>query len=118
MTVRVGEAAKADDFPSAASKLLGNVQLRRNVRHATDVITTKRAQVVSEISDWQELRESARQIKEHTLRYLDFYLEQFEETCVGPVGMCIGLAMPTKPTALLREFFRHVVTQRSSRSKR
>lgn len=86
MTIRVGEAADAADFPSAAGKLLANTQLRRNVRHATEVIRSKRARVVEEMPDWEALRESARQIKEHTLRYLDVYLEQFEEACTRAGG--------------------------------
>jgi L-lactate dehydrogenase complex protein LldF len=37
--------------------------------------------------DWQELRESGRQIKEHTLKHLDFYLEQFEANCTKAGGV-------------------------------
>ena len=47
MSVHVGQAAEAPAFPVAAHKLLGNAQLRRNVRHATDVIRAKRAKVVA-----------------------------------------------------------------------
>jgi L-lactate dehydrogenase complex protein LldF len=86
MTVRVGEAANAPAFPAAADKALGNTQLRHNVRHATDVIRGKRARVVGEMPDWQALRESARQIKQHTLRHLDFYLARFEENCTRAGG--------------------------------
>jgi L-lactate dehydrogenase complex protein LldF len=86
MSVRVGEAANAPEFPRAAKKLMADTQLRHNVRHATDVIRGKRAKVVAEMPDWQQLREAAHQIKEHTLRHLDSYLQQFEEACVGVGG--------------------------------
>lgn len=86
MTVRVGKAAQAPDFPDAAQKLLGNAQLRNNLRHATNVIRNKRARVVGEMPDWQELRDSAHQLKEHTLRFLDTYLQQFEENCTRAGG--------------------------------
>jgi L-lactate dehydrogenase complex protein LldF len=86
VTVRVGEAAQAQDFPAAARKLLTNTQLRHNVRHATSVIRGKRARVVGEMADWEELRQAGHQIKEHTLQYLDFYLEQFEEACTRAGG--------------------------------
>jgi L-lactate dehydrogenase complex protein LldF len=69
--IRVGDAADAPSFPDAARTLLGNAQLRKNVRHATEVIRNKRAGVVGEMPDWQDLREAARQIKGHTLRHLD-----------------------------------------------
>ncbi|MBV9155222.1 MAG: iron-sulfur cluster-binding protein [Acidobacteriaceae bacterium] len=86
MSVRVGEAAQAPDFPAAAKDLLANAQLRKNVRHATDVITNKRAKVVVEMSDWQALRESGHRIKEHVLRHLDYYLDQFEAACTAAGG--------------------------------
>jgi L-lactate dehydrogenase complex protein LldF len=86
MSVYVGEAAAAAKFPAAAKKLIGNTQLRHNVRHATNVIRSKRAKVVAEVADWQQLRDAAHEIKQHTLRYLDFYLEQFEAACTKAGG--------------------------------
>ena len=86
MSVHVGEAAQAPDFPSAAQKLMANTQLRHNVRHATDVIRRKRARVVGEMSDWQQLREAGQRIKDDTLRHLDHYLLQFEEACTRAGG--------------------------------
>ena len=86
MSERVGEAATAPAFPDAAKRLMTNQQLRRNVRHATEVIRGKRSKVVGEMPDWEMLRESGHQIKEHTLRHLDFYLEQFEQACMRAGG--------------------------------
>lgn len=71
----------APPFPKAARVLLHDIQLRKNLHHATDVIQTKRARVVSELPDWQALRETGQRIREHTMAYLDTYLEQFEENC-------------------------------------
>ena len=65
---------------------LANAQLRRNVRHATTVIRNKRASVVGEMDDWEALRDAAHAIKDHTLRYLDVYLAQFEERCTRAGG--------------------------------
>ena len=84
--LRVGDAASAPPFPEAAKDSLANAQMRRNVRHATDVIRTKRATVVGEMPDWQQLREAARQIKAHVLRHLDAYLEDFERNCTNAGG--------------------------------
>jgi len=50
-------------FPMAAREMLEDTQLRKNVRHATEVIQAKRARVVGEMPDWQQLRESGRQIR-------------------------------------------------------
>ena len=84
--IRVGNAAEAAPFEQGAKLALANGQLRRNVKHATDVIRTKRAAVVGEMPDWEALREAGRQIKAHTLRHLDSYLEEFEANCTRAGG--------------------------------
>ncbi|HEX6869154.1 MAG TPA: hypothetical protein VF119_10140, partial [Candidatus Limnocylindrales bacterium] len=43
-------------FPVAARTALADDQLRRNLRHATTTIRTKRARAVAERDDWEELR--------------------------------------------------------------
>ena len=86
MSIRVGDAAEARPFQKAALTLLDDTQLRRNVRNATDLITLKRAAVVGEQDDWQQLRSAASAVKAHTLRYLDHYLLQFEAACAAAGG--------------------------------
>jgi L-lactate dehydrogenase complex protein LldF len=66
------------DFPSAARVGLANGQLRANLHHATQTIRAKRAGVVAELPDWEELRETGREIKADVLARLDEYLVQFE----------------------------------------
>ena len=65
-------------FPQAARHELANAQLRANLRRATDTIRDKRARVVAEVPDWEELREAGRAIKADVLARLDEYLVQFE----------------------------------------
>ena len=72
-------------FPEAARRELANVQLRANLRAATDTIRAKRARVVEELPDWEELREAGRAIKADVLAHLDEYLVQFE-TAVQSAG--------------------------------
>lgn len=80
------DPATSPAFPKAAKKSLADQQLRKNVRHATDVIQAKRGRMVAERDDWQDLRESGSQIRQHTLRYLDQYLEEFERNCTAAGG--------------------------------
>ena len=77
----------APTFPMAARSMMGDTQLRKNVRHATDVIQAKRARVVGEMPDWQELREAGKQIRQHTMEHLDLYLELFEQNCTRAGGV-------------------------------
>ncbi|KWX03165.1 iron-sulfur cluster-binding protein [Carbonactinospora thermoautotrophica] len=73
-------------FPEAARGALADTQLRRNLYRATRTIRGKRAAVVGEVPDWEELREAGRAIKEHTLRNLDRYLEQLERAVTAAGG--------------------------------
>jgi len=74
-------------FPLAAKTAMADAQMRKNVRHATEVIQAKRARVVDEMRDWQELREAGKQIRQHTMENLDFYLEEFEKNCTQAGGV-------------------------------
>jgi L-lactate dehydrogenase complex protein LldF len=70
--------APAESFPFAARRELSNLQLRANLRNATDTIRDKRARVVAEMPDWEDLRNAGRLIKADVLARLDDYLLEFE----------------------------------------
>ncbi|WP_281689418.1 lactate utilization protein B [Pseudonocardia thermophila] len=67
-------------FPEAARSALANTQLRRNLAHATSTIRAKRAAVVGEVAEWERLRRAGAALKDRTLRHLDTYLQQLEES--------------------------------------
>ena len=67
-------------FPHEAQHAVNDAQLRANLRHATGTIRTKRAHVVGEVDDWQQLRQQAADIKDDVLANLDTYLVQLEES--------------------------------------
>jgi L-lactate dehydrogenase complex protein LldF len=74
-------------FEVGAKKALQNTQLRRNMGKATQTIRAKRAAVVDEKSDWQELRESGWQIKADVMAHLDTYLVQLEAAVIAAGGV-------------------------------
>jgi len=67
-------------FPTAAKAALDNAQQRKNLHHATHTIRDKRARVVGEVDDWEELRVAGAAIKDEVLTHLDDYLVQLEES--------------------------------------
>lgn len=77
----------APSFQQAAKVLLNDAQMRKNVRHATEVIQAKRRKLVTEKHDWQHMRESGRQIRAHVLENLDVYLDQFERNFTKAGGV-------------------------------
>jgi L-lactate dehydrogenase complex protein LldF len=75
----VRDAQTHPPFPEAARRALADTQLRHNLGHATHTIRTRRAEVVGELSDWEELREAGRALKERVVRHLEEYLLQLED---------------------------------------
>lgn len=65
-------------FPAAARAALTDAQLRRNLGRATSTIRAKRAGVVAELPDWEQLRAAGAAIKDDVLAHLDSYLLQLE----------------------------------------
>jgi L-lactate dehydrogenase complex protein LldF len=66
-------------FPVAARQALDDTQLRRNLAHATSTIRDKRARVVAEVDNWEELRLAGAAIKDAALSSLDQHLLMLEE---------------------------------------
>ena len=66
-------------FPVAARAALEDTQLRRNLAHATATIRDKRARVVAEVENWEELRLAGAAVKK---RKLEQRIEVVPET--GP----------------------------------
>ncbi len=74
-------------FPEAARAALADAQLRGNLAEATGTIRAKRASVVGEVKDWEELRLAGAALKDQVLLDLDRHLAQLEEslTAAGAV---------------------------------
>jgi L-lactate dehydrogenase complex protein LldF len=83
----VGNLRGDKPFPEAAREALANTQLRRNLGAATATIRAKRAAVVAEVPDWEELREAGRAIKADAMARLPELLEQLEEAVVARGGV-------------------------------
>lgn len=74
------ELVDAPPFPKGAKVALDLPVQRANLRHATTTIRAKRARHVAEVANWEELRAAGAAIKDRTLRHLDRYLVQLEES--------------------------------------
>ena len=74
----VGHLRGSEPFPVAARRGLADSQLRRNLAKATTTIRAKRTRVVSELPDWEELREAGSAIKARTMATLPEQLERLE----------------------------------------
>ena len=67
-----------ETFATRTHSALANAQLQNALRNAVAQHTSARsASLASFASEWEELRTAAKEIKDHTLQYLDYYLEAF-----------------------------------------
>jgi L-lactate dehydrogenase complex protein LldF len=82
----VGALRGDSSFPVAAREALADTQLRKNLGHATRTIRDKRAAVVGEVPDWEELRLAGAAIKRATMASLDVHLERLEREVVARGG--------------------------------
>lgn len=81
-----GNIFEETPFPKYAKEELKNEQLRANLRFVTHAIRNKRANVTSELPDWQELRNTGESVKNYVLANLPELLEQFERNFTAAGG--------------------------------
>jgi len=73
-------------FQTQATLALQNESLQWALTKAKGKFVDKRRQAIEIFPEFEQLRTRARQIKEHTLNHLDFYLEQFEQQVIQSGG--------------------------------
>ncbi len=66
-------------FKDNAHRAMGDPTLQTAMGHVRHAFIEKRANAAAALPEFEALRDSARDIKAHTLRHLDLYLERYEE---------------------------------------
>ncbi|MFC5139723.1 LutB/LldF family L-lactate oxidation iron-sulfur protein [Actinomycetospora rhizophila] len=82
-----GHLRGREPFPVAAHRALADTQLRQNLGHATRTIRAKRAAVVGEVDDWEELRRAGECLKADVMARLPELLEQLEASVTARGGV-------------------------------
>ena len=93
-------------FQDGARIALEDAQLRANLRNATHTIRAKRATVVNELPDWNELRQAGRAIKTHTMHNLDRYLLELEASVQRAGGQVHWAANAASATGIVVDLVR------------
>jgi L-lactate dehydrogenase complex protein LldF len=73
-------------FKQNAREALADPQLQSSMHGIETGIVDRRRATVDRLPEFDALRDSARDIKNHTLAHLDLYLEKFEERCTAAGG--------------------------------
>ena len=79
-------AATSPHFKENAHAALADVELQRSLEVLETNFIGRRKQVADKLPEFDALRDAARDIKNHTLGYLDLYLEEYERRVVAQGG--------------------------------
>jgi len=93
--VRSMLVSTASAFKRNAHKALGDAGLQRALARSGTSFIARRATAVAALPEFEQLRDTARDIKNHTLANLDFYLEAYEAKVLaagGEVHWCADAA--------------------------
>ncbi|NQW11916.1 MAG: iron-sulfur cluster-binding protein [Alphaproteobacteria bacterium] len=79
--------ATSHNFKANARRALDDAVLQRALGNIKTGFQEKRRQVIAELPEFEALRDQGRDIKNHTLAHLDYYLERFEEKVTASGGV-------------------------------
>ena len=108
---------RSQDFKARAYVALDDGDLRTALNKGRSGFVQKRTDAVNALPEFEALRESAREIKEHTLAHLDFYLEQFETRFTANGGHVHWASTPAEAREIIVEICRKAGAQRVTKGK-
>src|SRR3984893_892727 len=77
------------DLTQRSHAALEDTILQGALKRATDTFIDRRREAITSVLDWEALRTRARQVKEHTINNLDYYLEELVEKVEAHGGKVI-----------------------------
>ncbi|WP_118133400.1 LutB/LldF family L-lactate oxidation iron-sulfur protein [Oceanicella sp. SM1341] len=73
-------------FKSNSRDALANANLQTALRNARGHFVDKRAAAAAKVSEFEQIRDAGREMKNHTLAHLDLYLEEYEARVTAAGG--------------------------------
>ena len=107
----------AHDFPARARSALNDPDLARAMARARTGFVDRRLAVVEALPEFQALRRTAREIKEHALHHLDYYLERFEARVLAHGGHVHWASTPAEACAIVVDICRAADAKRVTKGK-
>lgn len=78
--------AASREFPTAARNALHDAALQRALSNVPTGFIAKRRKAREALPEFEQLRDDAKRIKDHTLQHLDLYLEAYEKQVLASGG--------------------------------
>ena len=109
--------SNAHDFKRRADLALEDMELQKALGLLKGGFTLKRAESIAALPEFEALRTQGREIKEHTLAHLDFYLERFEQQVHASGGQVHWAASVEDARAIVLEICRAAGAKRVTKGK-
>lgn len=77
---------QSKQFKKNVAKAIADKELQKSLLTAKKGLVNNRLNAVKLVSDFELMREQAKQLKQHTLSHLDYYLEEFERNFTAKGG--------------------------------
>jgi len=94
------------DFKKNAARAAGDEQLKQALAKAQDGFVGKRAFAVSDLPEFEALREQGKTIRDHVLANLDYYLERYEAAVQKHGGKVHWAETPADAQNIVRDICR------------
>ncbi len=109
--------ATSRSFEANARAGLANVNLQHALGMMQSGFPARRRAAVARLPEFEALRETGRSIKDHTLAYLDFYLELYEENVSAAGGTVHWARTPEEARAAVLQICRSVGARTVTKGK-
>ena len=104
--------SQAHEFPVRATQALLDEDLRRALNTLKGGLLEKRRVAFEQLPEHDPIRNRAREIKDHTLAHLDYYLEQFETNVKQNGGHVHWASTPDEAADIVVEICREAGAKR------
>ncbi len=107
------------NFVPASQIAVKDAQLRQALRRAGAGFDGTRREAIAEVSEetWEDWRQQARRIKEHTIGHLDYYLAMLERNVVAAGGQVHFAADANQANAIVSDIARRNAVRTVTKSK-
>ncbi len=104
-------------FKANVKKALADEDLRRAIWRGEKGFIEKRSQGIATLAEFEQVRAGAKDIKDHTLANLDYYLQRFEENVIANGGRVHWAATPAQARRIIAEICRDAGAKRVTKGK-
>ncbi|SET04385.1 LutB/LldF family L-lactate oxidation iron-sulfur protein [Paenibacillus sp. NFR01] len=91
------------EFSERTTEGIGNVFMRNAVSSAQDSLKTRRLTAASSLGDWEQWRLLGQSIRQHTLKHLDYYLNQLADNVERKGGHIYFAATKEEASSYIRD---------------